>query len=77
MRFSGINCTQGRNIVASSGYNHVRDIACDGMTYTYRAHRFNHNYVVSVNSRRGAISSATQFWWMSIEREAQSASLAL
>ena len=61
MRFSGINCTQGRNIVASSGYNHVRDIACDGMTYTYRAHRFNHNYVVSVNSRRGAISSATQF----------------
>ncbi|MEO6609751.1 MAG: hypothetical protein ABIN69_14915 [Aestuariivirga sp.] len=52
-----IGAPLGCAIVADSSYNSVRTISYSGSTYTYKAQGLTNNYQVSVNARRGKISS--------------------
>lgn len=59
-QYNRISCGQGRSIVADYGYNRVRTIECNGITFTYQAKKGSRTYRVYVNSRRGSISGVTR-----------------
>ena len=61
-RYYRISCGEGRSIVADNGYNRVRTIECDGITFTYQARRGYRNFRIFVNSRRGTISGVTRLY---------------
>ena len=58
--YSKISCARGRSIVDWNGFDRVRTVECDGLTYTYNAKRHGQTYQVLVNSRRGTITRVSR-----------------
>ena len=56
MGFSGrLSCGEARRLVRQRGFYNVRARECEGRTYTFIAMRNNHQILVFVNSRNGAV----------------------
>ena len=56
-----ISCGAGARIVDHNGYYAVRAMDCSPPTYSYRAKRNGHLWVVRVNARYGHIISARRY----------------
>jgi hypothetical protein len=52
---SGVNCGEGRRIVASGGFRKVRPLHCHGSEYTYSGIRDDGQYKITLRSSSGRI----------------------
>jgi hypothetical protein len=50
-----ISCSHAAEILRDHGYRKIKARDCGGRTYTFRAHKKGHIYLVSVSSRTGRI----------------------
>jgi hypothetical protein len=56
-RDANSRCQQGRDIIATRGFQHVRIVECRGRTYTYLGRRYGDTFRIFVSSRSGRITN--------------------
>ncbi|HEY7763491.1 MAG TPA: hypothetical protein VIB38_00760 [Aestuariivirgaceae bacterium] len=51
-----LRCSEARELLSDRGYRRIRTIDCAGRVYRFSGIRRDNRYILSVNSRNGAIS---------------------
>ena len=58
--YGRISCGRAKNVVQNHGFNRIVTRDCAGSTYSFKARKNGHNFVVRVSARNGRITSVTR-----------------